>query len=201
MLAVWDWERRWGDAGGFALDLVHEPCRRRSRPQLFCARCDQPVRAADLSRRAGPGAGKMSLAARRQRRSSLPGLGDRWSMLLIYAGLRGITRFNEMHAELKVSTHLLSLRLKALVRRGVFERVRYSKRPLRHEYRLTPKGLDVYKLGVFAMYWGDRWLSQAAGAPTIVEHLACGKRLRPELCCNRCGKSLHQSDCHFVEAP
>ncbi|HEX9397814.1 MAG TPA: winged helix-turn-helix transcriptional regulator, partial [Burkholderiales bacterium] len=122
-----------------------------------------------------------------------------WSMLLIYAGLRGVARFNEMQAELKLSSHLLSLRLKELVGLGIFERVRYSQSPPRFEYRLTAKGLDMYKLGVFAMYWGDRWLTPGR-PPTLVQHRACAARLQPDLRCNACRQSLRRTACHFEPA-
>jgi DNA-binding HxlR family transcriptional regulator len=204
-LAIWDWERRWvRPAAGFAFDLVHQTCGRKVRPRFFCDRCNQPVSPSDITRRPGPGAGTMSLPIRRQRRSNLTDettrvFGDRWSMLLIYAGLRGITRFNEMHSELKMSSHLLSLRLKELVALGIFERVLYSESPPRHEYKLTPKGLDMYKLGVFAMYWGDRWLTPT-DAPTLVYHRACGGKLQPDLRCSHCNESLRRAACHFEPA-
>jgi DNA-binding HxlR family transcriptional regulator len=202
-LAIWDWEKRWvSGSAGFAFELEHEVCGRSVQPRFFCARCERQVGPNDLERRDGPGAGTMSLPARRQRRSSLTDdettrvFGDRWTMLLIYAGLRGITRYNEMHAALGMSSHLLSIRLKELVGLGIFERVRYSKKPPRYEYRLKPKGLDMYKLGVFAMYWGDRWLSPG-GVPTVVTHRACGGRLLPELRCDHCNGSLKRTACRF----
>ena len=202
-LAIWDWEKRWLSVpAGFAFELEHQACGRGVHPRFFCARCDDPVAAGDIERRPGPGAGKMSLPARRQRRSTLADdettrvFGDRWTMLIIYAGLRGVTRYNEMQAQLGLSSHLLSLRLNELVELEIFERVRYSKRPPRYEYRLTPKGQDMYKLGVFAMYWGDRWLAPG-GAPTIVVHRGCGQRLLPDLRCDHCGGSLHRTACRF----
>jgi DNA-binding HxlR family transcriptional regulator len=204
-LAIWDWERRWvRPAAGFAFELMHDACGRKVQPRFFCDRCDRPVLASDITRQPGPGAGTMSLPTRRQRRSSLRDettrvFGDRWSMLLIYAGLRGVTRFNELHSELKISSHLLSLRLKELVALRIFERVRYSVSPPRHEYQLTAKGLDMYKLGVFAMYWGDRWLTRT-DAPTLVYHRVCGGRLLPALRCSQCNESLHRAACHFEPA-
>src|SRR5260221_7997546 len=161
MLAIWDWEKRWVTASpGFAFELVHDGCGLKTRPQFYCARCSKAVSPQDITRRPGPGAGSMSLPSRRQRRSGLTDettrvFSDRSSMLLIYAGLRGVARFNQMQAELKLSSHLLSLRLKELVGLGIFERVRYSQSPPRFEYRLTAKGLDMYKLGVVALDWGD----------------------------------------------
>jgi len=202
-LAIWDWEKRWvRGSAGFAFNLRHESCGHNARPLFFCARCNERVGPADVVRRPGPGAGTMTLPARRHRRSSLTEdettrvFGDRWTMLLIYAGLRGITRYNLMQAELAVSPHLLSMRLKELVTLGIFERVRYSKKPARYEYRLTDKGEDMYMLGVFAMYWGDRWLTPG-GPPTLVIHRDCGGRLQPDLRCDHCRGSLRRTTCRF----
>jgi DNA-binding HxlR family transcriptional regulator len=202
-LAIWDWEKRWvTGSAGFAFELQHDVCGHNVQPRFFCARCKEHAAPGDLERRPGPGAGRMYLPARRQRRSSLTDdettrvFGDRWTMLLIYAGLRGVTRFNDMQAELGMSSHLLAIRLKELVALGIFERVPYLDSPPRYEYRLRPKGQDMYKLGVFAMYWGDRWLT-AGGAPTIVVHRGCGARLVPDLRCDHCGGSLHHTACRF----
>jgi DNA-binding HxlR family transcriptional regulator len=202
-LAIWDWEKRWvRGSAGFAFDLRHESCGHDARPIFFCARCDRRIAADGIDRRPGAGAGKMSLPARRQRRASLTDdettrvFGDRWTTLLVYAGLRGITRYNDMQAELGVSSHLLSIRLKELVGLGIFERIRYSKKPPRFEYRLTPKGQDIYKLGVFAMYWGDRWLTRGE-PPTHVIHRDCGGRLQPDLRCDHCSRSLRWKTCRF----
>ncbi len=202
-LAIWDWEKRWvRGSAGFAFTLRHLTCGRDVRPVFFCACCNEPVGAGDIVRQPGPGAGTMRLPARRQRRSALTDdettrlFGDRWTMLLIYAGLRGITRYNAMQSELAVSPHLMSMRLKELVTLGVFSRVCYSKKPTRYEYRLTEKGQDMYKLGVFAMYWGDRWLTPGT-PPTIVIHRPCGGRLEPDLRCDHCGGSLLHATCRF----
>lgn len=202
-LAIWDWEKHWvSGSAGFAFELQHHTCGHDVHPRFFCGRCNKPVGPRDIERRAGPGAGRMALPARRQRRASLTDdettrvFGDRWTMLLIYAGLRGVTRYNVMQAELGMSSHLLALRLKELVGLGIFERRRYSENPARYEYRLTPKGEDMYKLGVFAMYWGDRWLT-SGGAPTIVVHRDCGGRLLPDLRCDHCGGSLRRTTCRF----
>src|SRR5258706_6879878 len=165
MLAFGDGKTRGPTASpGFAFELVHDGCGLKTRPQFYCARCSKVVSPQDITRRPGPGAGSMSLPSRRQRRSGLTDettrvFGDRWSMLLIYAGLRGVARFNEMQAELKLSSHLLSLRLKELVGLGIFNAGAYSKSRPGFDYRLPPKGSVFTSLAGLAFSWADRWLT------------------------------------------
>jgi hypothetical protein len=50
--------------------------------------------------------------------------------------------------------------LRRLVAEGILERVRYSERPERFEYRLTAKGRDLGVPLLALMQWGDRYLSK-----------------------------------------
>ena len=45
-----------------------------------------------------------------------------------------------------------------LVDEGIFERVSYSERPPRYEYRLTRKGSDLFTALNALRQWGDRYL-------------------------------------------
>ena len=46
-----------------------------------------------------------------------------------------------------------------LVEEGIFERVRYSERPERFEYRLTQKGRDLNVALAALRQWGDEYLT------------------------------------------
>ena len=54
---------------------------------------------------------------------------------------------------------MLTDRLNRLVAEGILERVRYSERPERFEYRLTKKGAELRVVLLALMQWGDRHLS------------------------------------------
>ena len=54
---------------------------------------------------------------------------------------------------------MLTDRLHRLVAEGVLERVPYSERPERFEYRLTEKGSELGVALLALMQWGDRHLS------------------------------------------
>ena len=58
----------------------------------------------------------------------------------------------------------------------IFERVRYSERPERFEYKLTRKGLDLYPVLLALMEWGDRY--KVDDPPVRLFHKACGAEAR-----------------------
>ncbi|MBV8256331.1 MAG: helix-turn-helix transcriptional regulator [Actinobacteria bacterium] len=86
-------------------------------------------------------------------------IGDRWTLLVIRDVGLGRRRFDELQSSLGVATNVLSDRLARLVDDGVLERVRYSEKPERFEYRLTEKGAELRTPLLALMQWGDRHLS------------------------------------------
>ena len=58
------------------------------------------------------------------------------------------------------SRFLFRDRLNRLVAEGILERLRYSDRPERYEYRLTAKGRDLNVPLTGLMQWGDKYLSE-----------------------------------------
>lgn len=83
-------------------------------------------------------------------------IGDRWTLLIVRDCFLGKTRFEEFQASLGVTRHLLSARLKRLVESGVLEKNPYSRKPLRHEYRLTEKGRDFAPALIGLKDWGKK---------------------------------------------
>ena len=88
-------------------------------------------------------------------------VGDRWTWLLVRDAFLGLSRFGEFEASLGIARNVLADRLGRLVGEGVFERVRYSTRPPRYEYRLTDKGRDLFTALNAIREWGDRHVSPA----------------------------------------
>jgi DNA-binding HxlR family transcriptional regulator len=87
-------------------------------------------------------------------------VGDRWTLLIIRDLALGLSRFDEFLESLGVASNVLTDRLNRLVDEGVLERVRYSERPERFEYRLTKKGRELGVALLALMQWGDRYLSE-----------------------------------------
>lgn len=84
-------------------------------------------------------------------------LGDRWSLLIVRDLIRGKRRYSEFLASReKIPTNILADRLKSLADAGVIRAQRYSHRPPRVEYELTPKGEDLRPIMRAMVDWGVR---------------------------------------------
>ena len=94
-------------------------------------------------------------------------IGDRWALLLIRDLSLGLSRYDEFRASTGIPDATLAARLKHLTTAGIVERARYQERPPRDEYRLTPKGRDLWKVSVALREWGDRWDATGYGQPTM----------------------------------
>ena len=71
-------------------------------------------------------------------------VGDRWTLLVVRDLLRGKRRYGDLAASSeRIPTNILADRLRRLEQGGVVERVQYSERPPRYEYRLTQRGEDL----------------------------------------------------------
>src|ERR1700746_1550356 len=90
---------------------------------------------------------------------SLELVGDRWTLLIVRDLVLGLSRFDEILESLRIASNVLTDRLNRLVDEEIAERVRYSERPERFEYRLTPKGRELGLVLLSLMQWGDRHIS------------------------------------------
>jgi DNA-binding HxlR family transcriptional regulator len=86
-------------------------------------------------------------------------VGDRWTLLVIRDVVLGNRRFDQLLTSLGVASNVLTDRLTRLVAEGILDRVRYSERPERFEYRLTEKGRELGVPLLALMQWGDRYVS------------------------------------------
>jgi DNA-binding HxlR family transcriptional regulator len=112
-------------------------------------------------------------------------VGDRWSVLVVRDVFRGLRRFEELRDDLGVSRAVLSARLRKLTAAGVLAKVQYQDRPVRHEYRLTPMGVELSPVLVALLHWGDRWLG--SGDPTaVLVHAPCGTEFEQAFWCPTC---------------
>jgi DNA-binding HxlR family transcriptional regulator len=91
---------------------------------------------------------------------SLELVGDRWTLLIVRDLVLGLSRFDEFLESLGVASNVLTDRLNRLVDEGIAQRVPYSERPERFEYRLTAKGRELGLVLLALMQWGDRHISE-----------------------------------------
>jgi len=87
-----------------------------------------------------------------------PPWADWWTLLIVRDAFLGVHRFAEFEARLGIAKNVLSDRLQRLVVCEIFE-----KRPLdasghRNEYRLTPKGRDLWTVLTALRLWSDKWV-------------------------------------------
>ena len=121
-------------------------------------------------------------------------VGERWSLLIVRDILLGLRRFDELQSHLGIARNVLQARLTRLIDHEVLERVPYQERPLRHEYRLTEKGLDLWPTIVSLMKWGDRYAVPDGGPAVVIEHRGCGGAVDEHRICERCGARLKAQD-------
>jgi DNA-binding HxlR family transcriptional regulator len=117
-------------------------------------------------------------------------VGERWTMLILREAFLGRRHFDEFQARTGVARNILSARLRALVRNGIFERVENAAPAERVEYRLTAKGLDLYPILVAMLRWGDKWMACEGGPPVELVHRECGHKTHPTLVCSHCGGKI-----------
>ncbi|MEH0936628.1 winged helix-turn-helix transcriptional regulator [Micromonospora psammae] len=112
-------------------------------------------------------------------------LGERWTLVVLREVFNGIRRFDDMRVRTGIPRQVLTNRLATLVAQGVLRREPYREpgSRVRHEYRLTEKGLDLWPVLVAVLGWGDRHLADPDGSPLSVGHRDCGAEVRVELRC------------------
>ncbi|RMF17053.1 MAG: transcriptional regulator, partial [Gammaproteobacteria bacterium] len=117
-------------------------------------------------------------------------IGDRWTMLILRNCFLGTRRFEQFQKHIGLSRHRLSDRLKTLVEAGILRKQPYQDKPLRYEYRLTEKGVDLYPVLMTLAAWGDKWMAGEDGPPMEYVHTTCGHLTHPTLCCSECGEVI-----------
>jgi DNA-binding HxlR family transcriptional regulator len=132
---------------------------------------------------------------------SLELVGERWTLLIIRDAFLGVKRFGDFADRLGIARNVLQDRLERLVEAGVLERHPYQERPLRHEYRLTDMGRDLWPAIVALLQFGDRHLAPESGPPMLLLHRGCGGELDERRVCRTCGTPLDLSDVEAVPGP
>ena len=128
-------------------------------------------------------------------------IGDRWTLLILRDCFLRVRRFEDFQARLGITRPILASRLRKLVKEFVLTKVAYQERPLRHEYRLTQKGLDRYPIVMSIVHWGDVHMAGKKGRPLLHQHLGCGKTFDPVMTCSECGEPLSPRQVHVHRGP
>lgn len=128
-------------------------------------------------------------------------IGDRWTLMILRDAFLGVRRFDDFQARLGISRTIIAERLKHLTDEGVLRKVAYQDRPLRHEYRLTDKGLDLHPVVMAIVRFGDAHYAGEAGPPVLHRHKACGHDFHPVQTCSECGEAVAARDVEARPGP
>lgn len=124
-------------------------------------------------------------------------LGDRWTLVILKFAFAGVRRFNHFQSAIGISRSRLNDRLDRLVEHGLLVKVA-AEGSAYDEYRLTPKGHDIYPILMAIRDWGDTHMAPD-GPPVAYGHRDCSGEAHVRLECDHCGEELTARD--IVPAP
>jgi len=127
-------------------------------------------------------------------------VGEWWTLLIVRDAFLGVTRFDDFQRRLGISRNVLHQRLDGLVDASILEKVPYSTKPPRSEYRLTTRGKDLWPVLTAMRQWGDRYAAPN-GPPVTVVHTACGSAAPTHLICSSCGERVTARDVAVQPGP
>ena len=113
-------------------------------------------------------------------------LGERATVEVLREVFNGVRRFDDMQRHSGVARQVLSNRLALLVDEGVLRRVPYQPdgARVRHEYRPTPKGFDLYPILTAMADWGATYVAGPEGPSVEMAHRGCGSPVHAVLECD-----------------
>jgi DNA-binding HxlR family transcriptional regulator len=132
---------------------------------------------------------------------SLELIGDWWTLLIIREAFYGTHRFGEFQANLGIAPNILTNRLGKLVDHGILHVVSATAAGKALDYRLTPKGLDLFPVIVAIAQWGDRHAAGPKGPPIRIIDKRTGQEIAPLVPRSKSGRVLQARDVTVVEAP
>ena len=109
---------------------------------------------------------------------SLDAIGDWWSLLIIRDALLGRRRFGEFQKSLGLARNILTVRLRALVERGILELRPASDGSAYQEYAPTPKGRGIFPILVALRQWSEEFDERPEEIATILVDRESGKPVK-----------------------
>jgi DNA-binding HxlR family transcriptional regulator len=128
-------------------------------------------------------------------------IGDRWTLMILRECFLRVRRFDDFQMRLGIGRPILADRLQKLVANFVLTKMAYQQNPVRYEYRLTQKGLDLYPVVLSIVHWGDVHLVGKRGRPVRHHHLPCGNIFDPVMSCSQCDAVVQPRDVKVLPGP
>jgi len=206
---------RWGDQWccdekGPPQILRHKTCGESIIPISICSYCGEALRIRDVTYEPKTKIASSHLMVSRKRKlpareisddgkpcsveRTLNQLGNRWTFLLLRELFYGSTRFEQFYKEMKISRSILASRLKELVANGIIVKSRYADTPVRFEYKMTKKGMDIWPIAIASIRWENRWQAGVDGPPQLLRHKTCSHAFDAVIVCSHCRKEILPQD-------
>lgn len=117
---------------------------------------------------------------------------DAWTFVVLREMFLNNRKFDGLQQQTGMSPRSLAIRLGQLVEAGILERRPYCEAPLRNEYHLTAKGLELWPVVIALKQWGDKWVGPwgRSGLPLQLEHKGHAHTLTLQWTCGECGESV-----------
>lgn len=128
-------------------------------------------------------------------------VGEWWTLLILRDLFAGMTRNDEIQADLGIASNMLAARLKRLLDAGLVEREADPQDARSWRYTLTGRGRELYPVLLSLMAWGDKWLSPPGRQPVLVVHEACGQVTAAVPACSVCHQPLALHELKFLPGP
>ena len=124
----------------------------------------------------------------------LDAIGDWWSLLIIRDAMLGRHRFGEFQASLGLAKNILTVRLRALVERGILTTAPASDGSAYQDYVLTPKGRGLFPIMVALRQWSEEFDEHPEEIGTILVDREKGKPVKKLALYSQDGRLLSAAD-------
>jgi DNA-binding HxlR family transcriptional regulator len=129
---------------------------------------------------------------------SLDAIGDWWSLLIIRDAFLGVRRFSAFQRSLGLAKNILTVRLRALVDRGILATEPAADGSAYRDYVLTPKGRGLFPILVALRQWSEEFDENPDEIATMLVDRANRRPVRKLLLCADDGTPLAPGDTTLV---
>jgi DNA-binding HxlR family transcriptional regulator len=125
---------------------------------------------------------------------SLDAIGDWWSLLIVREAFFGLRRFSEFQRSLGLAKNILTVRLRALVDRGILTTEPASDGSAYRDYVLTPKGRGLFPILVALRQWSEEFDEKPAEIGTVLVERDSGRPVGKLALLSQNGRRLAPAD-------
>ncbi|AKD26019.1 putative transcriptional regulator [Polynucleobacter duraquae] len=128
-------------------------------------------------------------------------IGDGWSFMILRECYFGVRRFQDFQEILNIPRGTLTARLNTLVAENILRKTTSDPSKKRLEYRLTKQGIDLYKVMIALMSYGDKWIDASPKQPLKLKHKICNHESHPFVGCPHCRQEITASEVTYRNGP